>query len=99
MTYPPRRVFDIWEDPYFQGVTAKAERLLLAGIVYALERMVVYVAARPPDPRLRAIASRFDKKLVYLPLGQFSPPVLRRIRVFHVLDSQRARKHASDYIR
>ena len=99
MTFPPRRVFDIWEDPFFQGVTAKAERLLLAGIVYALERMVVYVAARAPEPRLRAIAARFDKKLVYLPIGQFSPPMLRRIRVFHVLDSQRVRKHAPAYIR
>ncbi len=99
MTFPPRRVYDVWEDPFFRSVTSKAERLLFAGLVYALEKMVVYVAARPPRPAWKALATRLDKKIVYLPIGQFSPPMLRRIRVFHVLDGYHVRAHAKEFVR
>jgi hypothetical protein len=99
MTYPPRRVFDVWEDPFFQAATAKHERLLFAALAYSLERLVVYVATKPPRPFWRSLAARLDRKVVYLPIGQFSPPLLRRIRTFHVLEGHHVRRYAKDYVR
>lgn len=98
LTYPPMRVYDVWSDPYFDFARGKAERLLLAGIDYSLERYVVYVARRPPSALARTFAARQGKKLIYLPLGAFSPQVLRRIRVFHVLEGHHVRAYAHEFI-
>ncbi len=48
MSLPPRRMFDVWGDPDYDAAESKSERLLLAALDYSLERLVVYVAARPP---------------------------------------------------
>ncbi len=98
MTYPPGRMYYVWEDPYLAGTHNKAERLLLAGLVYALDRMVVYVAEKPPGSRMRTIAARLDKKLLYVPSGQLSPLTLKKIRVFHVLDGHHVRSYAGEFI-
>ncbi|WP_297057371.1 hypothetical protein [Thermosulfurimonas sp.] len=98
LTYPPMRVYDVWSDPYFDFARGKAERLLLAGIDYSLERYVVYVARRPPSALAKTFAARQGKKLIYLPLGSFSPQVLRRIRVFHVLEGHHVRAYAHEFI-
>jgi hypothetical protein len=98
MTYPPGRMFHVFEDPYFNSASTKAERLLLAGIDYCAERSIVYVAARPPPRRVAALARRTGKQIVYLPIGQLSPLTLRKIRVFHVLEGRRVRAYAADYI-
>jgi hypothetical protein len=99
LTYPPGRMFHVFEDPYFDRAESKPERLLLAGIDYSIERLVVYVAARPPRTLMRSIAERFDKKLVYIPLGDLSPLSLKQVRAFHVLDGHPVRIWAGDYIR
>ena len=52
MTYPPGRMFHVFEDPYFDDADTKAERLLYAAIDYCNERSIVYVAAKPPRPKL-----------------------------------------------
>ena len=74
------------------------ELLLFAGIVYSPEELVAYVAEKPPPPVWKSLARRAGRKLVYLPIGQFSPPMLRRIRTVHVLDGHYVRRHAEDYI-
>ncbi len=99
LTYPPMRVYDIWEDPYFDFARTKAERLLVAAIDYSLEKYIVYVARRPPTALARTFAARQGKKVIYLPLGSFSPLVLHRIRTFHVLEGHHVRTYADRYIR
>jgi hypothetical protein len=99
MTYPPRRVYDIWSDPDYSECRTKSEALLMAAIDYAVEPAVVYVAAKPPRRIFKSFASRFGKKVVYFPLGQLSPVLLDRIRHFHVLDSYGRREMVDDYIR
>jgi hypothetical protein len=99
LSYPPQRMYDIWQDPFFARTPSKHERLLFAGLAYSSEPVVVYVAARAPRPMWRSIALRLGKKLVYLPIGQLSPVLLRRMRIFHVLDGHRTRQHAGQYIR
>jgi hypothetical protein len=99
MSYPPRRMMSVWDDPFFDAARNKPERLLLAGLDYAEERMVLYVAERPPRPAFRTLAERLGKRLVYLPLGQLNPGTARRIRTFHVLDGHHVRQYADQYIR
>jgi hypothetical protein len=98
MTYPPGRMFHVFEDPYFDHAETHAERLLYAAIDYGTERSIVYVAARPPRPKVVSMARRSGKQIVYLPIGQLSPTVLRRLRVFHVLEGRPVRAYAADYI-
>lgn len=98
LTYPPMRVYDIWQDPYFDIARTKPERLLLAAIDYCEESQVAYIAAKPPRSWCHTVASRYRKKIIYLPIGMFSPVFLKKIRTFHVLDSHHVREYASEYI-
>jgi hypothetical protein len=98
LTYPPLRVYDIWKDPFFDVARNKPERLLMSAIDYSLEKHVVYVAATPPSGWCQSMASRVGKKIIYLPIGIFSPITLKKIRQFHVLDGHHVRQYAKHYI-
>jgi hypothetical protein len=98
LTYPPMRVYDIWHDPFFDVAQTKPERLLLAAIDYCEESQVAYIAARPPRSWCHTVASRYRKKIVYLPIGLFSPVFLKKMRTFHVLDGHHVREYAHRYI-
>jgi len=98
LTYPPLRVFDIWKDPFFDVARNKPERLLMAAIDYSLERHVVYVASAPPSGWCQSMAERLGKKIIYLPIGIFSPITLKKIRQFHVLDGHHVRRYARQFI-
>ena len=98
LTYPPMRVYDIWEDTYFDIAENKAERLLLAGIDYSLEKYVVYVAKKPPSKLAKQFASIQGKKVIFLPIGSFSKSFLEKIRIFHVLEGYHIRSYAHKYI-
>ena len=99
LTYPPLRVFDIWKDPFFDTARNKPERLLMAAIDYSTEKHVIYVAAKPPSGWCQSLAARLGKKIIYLPIGTFSPVTLKKIRQFHVLAGHYVRKYAKQYIR
>ena len=59
MSLPARRMYDVWADPDYDFAETKAERLLLAGMDYSIQKYVVYVAAKPPRSVFRNIAARF----------------------------------------
>jgi hypothetical protein len=98
MTLPPRRMYDVWNDHDYDMAETKAERLLMAALDYSVERHVLYIAAKPPRSIFRQMAARFNRKIVYIPLGQLSPAKLKKIRVVHVLDSYARRGEAKEYI-
>lgn len=98
MSYPPRRLINVWEDPDYAECRTKAEVLLMAAIDYATRPLIVYVAAKPPRSFFKSFASRFGKKVVYIPRGQLSPITLDKLRVFHVLDGHDKRSIADEYI-
>ena len=98
MSYPPRRMRDVWSDPDYSDCKKKSEVLLMAAIDYAIEPVIVYVAGSPPRSSMKSFAKRFGKKIVYFPLGQLSPVTLNKLRVFHVLDSHDKRNIADEYI-
>jgi hypothetical protein len=98
MSLPPRRMLDVWHDPDYEFALNKPERLLLAGLDYSIHRHVVYVAARPPRSIFRTVAGRLGRSILYIPIGQLSPPKLKKLRVVHVLDSYARRREAKEYI-
>ncbi len=98
MTYPPRRIYDIWTDSDYCECRNKSEVLLMAAIDYAVKPLVVYVASKPPRSALKTFAKRYGKKIVYLPIGQLSPIKINKIRAFHVLDGYDKREIADEYI-
>jgi hypothetical protein len=98
MSLPPRRMYDVWQDPDYEFAESKSERLLLAGLDYSIHRFVVYVAARPPRTIFKTIASRMARTIIYVPIGQLSPVALKKIRVVHVLDGYDKREIAKDYL-
>lgn len=98
LSYPPRRMLDVWHDPDYQGARTRAEVLLLAALDYSLERHVIYVARRPPRSMFKQLASRLDRKIVYIPLGSLSPLKLKQLRVMHILSGKDKREIARDYI-
>jgi len=98
MSLPPRRMYDVWQDPDYEFAESKSERLLLAALDYSTHRFVVYVAARPPRSIFKTIASRMGRTIIYIPLGQLSPVSLKKIRVVHVLDGYDKREIAKDYL-
>jgi hypothetical protein len=98
MILPPRRLFDVWQDPDYDAAETKAERLLMAALDYSFQKFVVYVAPKPPRSIFRSMAARVNRKIVYIPIGQLSPTKLKKLRVVHVLDGYNRREQAKDYI-
>jgi len=98
MTYPPRRVYDVWHDPDYRFFRLKSELLLAAALDYSVERFVVYVAARPPRSYMRTLAARFRRQIIYIPIGQLSPAKIKQIRVAHILSGYDKREMAKEYI-
>lgn len=98
MSYPPRRLWDVWHDPDYLDLLHKSEVLLMAAIDYSLKPTITYVAKKAPRSLLKSYAARFGKKVVFLPIGQVSRNLLNKIRVFHVLDGHDKRRIADEFI-
>ncbi|HNE22654.1 MAG TPA: hypothetical protein PLG78_05790, partial [Leptospiraceae bacterium] len=98
MTYPPRRLHDIWEDPNYNEFEKPSDRLLAAAIDYNEKNAVVHLAHRPPSPKLVAIANRLGQKVIHIPISTMNSVLLGRIRRFHVLDSHDRRGDAGGFI-
>ena len=98
MSLPPRRMYDVWSDADYDFADTKAERLLLAGLDYSVEKIVAYIGPKPPRTVFRTIAARMGHQILYIPLGQLSPTKLKKLRVVHVLDGYARRDIAKDYL-
>ncbi len=98
LSYPPMRLYDIWHDPAYFAAKTKPETLLLAALDYSLEKFVVYCAKKPPRTFFKTIAARLGKKIIYIPLGQFSRITVEKLKVMHILSGKKIRETAKDYI-
>lgn len=97
--FPPRPVPDIWSNRRFDFADTLEERLLAAACFHAEERHVALLSYAPPGPAWRRLAKRFGKKLIHVPLGKFSQETVQQLRMFHVLNGQRVRSYAAEFIR
>ncbi len=98
LSYPPRRMMDVWRDPDYHTAATGAEALLLAALDYSIEKHVIYAAARPPRSIFKQLAARRDRQIVYIPLGSLSPHKLKQLRILHILAGKDKREVAKDYI-
>jgi len=98
LSYPPRRMMDVWTDQDYSMAATKAEVLLMAALDYSQEKHVVYAATRPPRSIFRQMAARLDRKIVYIPLGSLSPLKLKQMRILHILSGKDKREIAKDFI-
>ena len=98
LSYPPRRMMDVWQDPDYQTAASRSEVLLMAALDYSIEKHVVYVAAKPPRSVFKQMAARQERKIIYIPLGSLSPHKLKQLRILHILSGKDKREIAKDYI-
>ncbi|MCL2219961.1 MAG: hypothetical protein FWC23_07440 [Chitinispirillia bacterium] len=98
MLFPPRNVPDIFHVAGTMGVTGCAEQLVTGSLLYSQEKNIAFIAARAPSVRLRTVAGRLKKHLVWIPLSTFSTETLSRLRRFHVLNGKSVRSWASRFI-
>lgn len=98
LSYPPRRMMDVWDDTDYRITASRAEVLLMAALDYSTEKYVVYVAARPPRSMFKQMAAWLDRRIVYIPLGSLSSGKLKKMRIMHILAGKDKREIAGDYI-
>ena len=97
--FPPRPVPDIWTNRRFDFTDTLEERLLAAACYHADERHVALLSYSPPGPAWRRLAKKYGKKLIHVPLGKFSQETVQQLRMFHVLNGQKVRSFAAEFIR
>jgi hypothetical protein len=99
LLFPPRPVRNVFDLPAEEfGFRSLAEQLAYGALLNSAERNVAYVSARKPGLRLRRMAARMRRRLVWVPLTAFSAETLRKLRRFHILNGKQVRAWASRYI-
>ncbi len=98
MCLPARRMYDVWDDPDYDFAETKAERLLLAGLDYSVQKLCSLRRRQAPAHRVPQHRRALRPHDHLLPIGQLSPVAMKKIRVVHVLDGYDKRKIAKDYI-
>jgi hypothetical protein len=98
LTYPPGRLYDVWQDPDYRIARTKPEVLLMAAIDYSTDKLVVHVGSHPPASRMRDYAAARNRRIVHLPVGSLSPVSIRNVRVVHILAGRDKREIAKDYV-
>ncbi|MGC9326587.1 MAG: hypothetical protein ACP5I1_03045 [Candidatus Hinthialibacter sp.] len=97
--FPPRPIPEIWNDPRFARYSTLEERLIAGIVFHSREKNVAIVCPRPPRSSWKAIARRYKKRFVYIPLSRFSQQTLDRLRIFHILNGKTVRSYAAKFIR
>ncbi len=98
LLFPPRSVPNIFQCAATTGVTGCAMQLTVGSMMFAKEKNVAILSAKAPSLKMRTLAARFKKHLVWIPLSTFSTETLSRMRRFHVLNGKHVRSWASRFI-
>ena len=99
--FPPRNIPDIWNGKFLKNYPLgkkKADRLLLAALLFAQKPFITYIAKNKPASIFYSMAARLRIKIIYLPLDRFNPVSLRALRNLHVLAGKKIRSYAHKYI-
>ncbi|MFP4014499.1 MAG: hypothetical protein ACLFVQ_10465 [Chitinispirillaceae bacterium] len=98
LLFPPRPVPNAFEIAEGLDLPNCASTLTYGALMFSREKAVAYVAAKAPGIKLRSLASRFGKHLVWIPLSNFSNETLVKLRKFHVLNGKDVRSWATRFI-
>ena len=97
--FPSISIVNVWNDPELDFTETLEERLLAAAFLRSTRRHIALLSTLPPGPGWRRLARRFGKKLVHVPLAQFSESTVQQLRMVHVLNGRQVRSFASHFIR
>lgn len=98
LLFPPRPIPNIFEITQSMSFNSLAHQLSYGAMLFSKETAVGYISARKPDLKLRMLARRLKKRLVWIPLSSFSSETIRRLRRFHVLNGKEVRGWATRFI-
>jgi hypothetical protein len=98
LLFPPRLVPNVFEIELTPPPVNFAEQLTYGALFFSGERRVAYVAKSKPSARMRGLAARLKKRLVWIPLTSFSAETLNKLRTFHVLNGKEVRSWAARFI-
>jgi hypothetical protein len=98
LLFPPRLTPNAFEITEHSGLARLSERLTYGSLLFSRERAIAYVAAKRPGIRLRTLAARAGKHIIWIPSGSFSGETLRALRRFHVLNGKEVRSWAARFI-
>jgi hypothetical protein len=96
--FPARRISEIWREPKFDFTTTLEERLIAAACFYSQHRHVALLSPLAPGYSWKRIAKLYGKRLVHVPLGQYSESTVQQLRLVHVLNGMEVRSYASNFI-
>ena len=97
--FPPIAIPDVWHDPRLDFTDTMEERILAAACMHSRCPHVALLSAYPPSVGWRRLAKRFKKRLVHVPLAQFSAATVQQLRMVHVLNGRHIRGYAQHFIR
>lgn len=97
--YPPRPIIDIWQDPRLNFVDTMEERLVSAACLHSKQSQVALLSPLPPSRGWQRLAKRYKRRLVHVPLAQFSAATVQQLRMVHVLNGKQIRSFAQHFIR
>lgn len=97
--FPPIPIPDIWFDRRLDFCDTMEERVLAAACLHSDCPHVALLSAYPPSVGWRRLAKRFKKRLVHVPLAQFSAATVQQLRMVHVLNGRHVRSFAQHFIR
>lgn len=97
--YPPLGIPDIWSDPRLDFTDTLEERIVAAACLHSREPHIALLSPLPPGAGWRRLAKRYRKKLVHVPLSQFSDSTIQQLRMVHVLNGKQVRSYAAHFIR
>ncbi|MBF0433292.1 MAG: hypothetical protein HQK83_18580 [Fibrobacteria bacterium] len=98
LIFPPRHIPDVFQLPYAASLKNLTEILVYGALLFSNEKQVAYVAAKKPGIRLKKLASKFNKRLLWIPLSLYSQETIRKLRTFHILNGNQVRSWASKFI-
>ncbi|MHA1799564.1 MAG: hypothetical protein ACTSVY_14045 [Candidatus Helarchaeota archaeon] len=80
--------------------SSKSESLLVSAIdnIKEEQKYIVYVAKNKPKPYYNSLANKKGKYIVFIPLSQFNPKSIKKLRIVHYLNSKKVRKTANQFI-
>ena len=97
--FPPVPIPDIWADPRLDFADTLEERTLAAACLHSRGQHVALLSLYPPSIGWRRLAKRFRRRLVHVPLAQFSSATVQQLRMVHVLNGHQIRSFAQHFIR
>lgn len=99
--FPPRGIPDVWHSRFtdqYPFIKSRADRLLLAGIIFSQKKFVVCVQKERPSSFFYGLAHRLGVEILYISFDKFNPVSLRALRNIHMLAGKKVRKYAGKYI-